>query len=171
MVITNCSNNYGPWQFPEKLIPVVILKAAAGEAIPLYGDGLNVRDWLYVDDHVDALLLAATRGRIGASYCIGGSGERNNRQVVESICALMDRFRPEMKPHGRLITLVGDRPGHDRRYAIDPTVIRNELGWQPSHTFEQGLESTLRWFLDNLGWCQAVLQGNHQKKYKQQTIT
>ena len=160
VVLTNCSNNYGPWQYPEKLIPVVILKAAAGKPIPLYGDGLNVRDWLYVDDHVEALLLAATRGRIGASYCVGGSGERNNRQVVEAICSLMDQLHPQGAPHARLINLVGDRPGHDRRYAIDPTLIRSELGWQPRHTFEQGLESTVRWFLDNLDWCQAVQQGN-----------
>ena len=160
VVVTNCSNNYGPWQYPEKLIPVVILKAAAGEQIPLYGDGLNVRDWLYVDDHVEALLLAATRGRLGANYCVGGSGERNNRQVVEAICSLMDRLRPQGAPHARLINLVSDRPGHDRRYAIDSTLIRSELGWQPCHTFEQGLESTVEWFLDNLGWCQSVQQCN-----------
>ena len=160
VVLTNCSNNYGPWQYPEKLIPVVILKAAAGEPIPLYGDGLNVRDWLYVDDHVDALLLAATRGRLGASYCVGGNGERNNCQVVEAICSLMDQLHPQGAPHARLITMVSDRPGHDRRYAIDPTLIRSELGWKPRHTFEQGLESTVRWFLDNLDWCQAVQQGN-----------
>ena len=160
VVLTNCSNNYGPWQYPEKLIPVVILKAAAGEPIPLYGDGLNVRDWLYVDDHVEALLLAATRGRLGASYCVGGSGERNNRQVVEAICTLMDQLRPQGAPHARLITLVSDRPGHDRRYSIDPTLIQDELRWQPRRTFEQGLESTVRWFLDNLDWCQVVQQSN-----------
>ena len=145
---------------PGETDPVVILKAAAEKPIPLYGDGLNVRDWLYVDDHVEALLLAATRGRIGASYCVGGSGERNNRQVVEAICSLMDQLHPQGAPHARLINLVSDRPGHDRRYAIDPTLIRSELGWQPRHTFEQGLESTVRWFLDNLDWCQAVQQGN-----------
>ena len=160
VVITNCSNNYGPWQYPEKLIPVVILKAAAGEPIPLYGDGLNVRDWLYVDDHVEALLLAATRGQHGASYCVGGSGERNNRQVVEAICTLMDQLRPKGAPHARLITLVSDRPGHDRRYSINPTLIQSELGWQPRHTFEQGLEFTVRWFLENTDWCQVVQKGN-----------
>ena len=160
VVLTNCSNNFGPWQFPEKLIPVVILNAAAGKPIPLYGDGLNVRDWLYVDDHVEALLLAATRGRIGASYCIGGSGERNNRQVVEEICALMDRLRPQRKSHRQLITFVSDRPGHDRRYAIDSSLIRNELGWHPNKTFQQGLESTVEWFLDNLEWCQAIQGAN-----------
>ena len=138
---------------------MVILKAAAREPIPLYGDGLNVRDCLYADDHVDALLLAATRGRLGASYCVGGNGERNNRQVVEAICSLMDQLHPQGAPHARLITMVTDRPGHDRRYAIDPTLIRSELGWNPRHTFEQGLESTVRWFLNNLDWCQAAQQG------------
>ncbi|MEB3235845.1 MAG: dTDP-glucose 4,6-dehydratase, partial [Cyanobacteriota bacterium] len=133
VVLTNCSNNYGPWQFPEKLIPVVILKAVAGEPIPLYGDGANVRDWLYVEDHVDALLLAATQGELGQSYCVGGHGERNNRQVVEAICALLDQRLPQGAPHNRLITTVADRPGHDRRYAIDPTRISSELGWTPRH--------------------------------------
>ena len=121
---------------------------------------MNVRDWLYVDDHVEALLAAATHGRLGASYCVGGSGERNNRQVVEAICTLMDELRPQGAPHARLITMVNDRPGHDRRYAIDPTLITSELGWQPRHSFEQGLESTVRWFLDNLNWCQTVQKGN-----------
>ena len=164
VVLTNCSNNYGPWQYPEKLIPVVILKAAAGEPIPLYGDGLNVRDWLYVDDHVEALLLAATRGRLGGSYCVGGgsTSELNNRQVVEAICTLMDQLRPHGAPHARLITLVSDRPGHDRRYAIDSTLIRSELGWKPRHSFAQGLEATVRWSLDHLDWCKRVLHRNSQ---------
>lgn len=158
VMLTNCSNNYGPWQFPEKLIPVVILKAVAGEPIPLYGDGQNVRDWLYVDDHVDALLLAATRGRIGENYCIGGAGadglagERTNNQVVEVICALMDQLRPTGMPHSRLITQVIDRPGHDRRYAIDSRKIQLELDWKPRHSFEEGLEATVQWFLENLLW-------------------
>ncbi|MEB3335056.1 MAG: dTDP-glucose 4,6-dehydratase [Cyanobacteriota bacterium] len=156
VVLTNCSNNFGPWQFPEKLIPVVILKALAGEPIPLYGDGLNVRDWLYVDDHVDALLLAATRGECGRSYCVGGHGERNNRQVVEGICALMDGLHPQGAPHARLITAVTDRPGHDRRYAIDPGRIEAELGWQPRHSFEAGLAETVAWYLAHQGWCAAV---------------
>ncbi|MEO1002011.1 MAG: dTDP-glucose 4,6-dehydratase [Cyanobacteria bacterium J06638_7] len=156
VVLTNCSNNYGPWQFPEKLIPVVILKAAAGEPIPLYGDGANVRDWLYVEDHVDALLLAATRGELGRSYCVGGHGERTNKQVVEAICALLDQLIPAGAPHARLITPVTDRPGHDRRYAIDPARISGELGWRPCHTFEAGLEATVRWYLDQQGWCRAV---------------
>ena len=158
VVLTNCSNNYGPWQFPEKLIPVVILKAVAGEPIPLYGDGANVRDWLYVEDHVDALLLAATQGALGRSYCVGGHGERSNRQVVEAICALLDQRLPQGAPHARLITRVSDRPGHDRRYAIDPGRITTELGWQPRHNFEQGLAATVDWYLAQLPWCQAVRQ-------------
>jgi dTDP-glucose 4,6-dehydratase len=162
VVLTNCSNNYGPWQFPEKLIPVVILKAAAGEPIPLYGDGGNVRDWLYVEDHVEALLLAATQGQVGRSYCVGGAGdhgspsERTNKQVVEAICALMDQLQPSGAPHARLITPVADRPGHDRRYAIDASRISSELGWRPAHSFEAGLEATVRWMLANLPWCEQV---------------
>ena len=156
VVLTNCSNNFGPWQFPEKLIPVVILKAVAGEPIPLYGDGANVRDWLFVEDHVDALLLAATQGRVGESYCVGGHGERTNKQVVEAICAVLDQLRPEGAPHAQLITPVADRPGHDRRYAIDPFKIGNELGWQPRHDFQDGLESTVCWYLAHLDWCQDV---------------
>ncbi len=156
VVLTNCSNNYGPWQFPEKLIPVVILKAAAGEPIPLYGDGANVRDWLYVEDHVEAMLLAATSGELGRSYCVGGHGERTNKQVVEAICALMDQLRPAGAPHAALITRVTDRPGHDRRYAIDPERISGELGWQPRHDFSQGLERTVRWYLEQQDWCDSV---------------
>ena len=158
VVLTNCSNNFGPWQFPEKLIPVVILKAVAGEPIPLYGDGANVRDWLFVEDHVDALLLAATQGRLGRSYCVGGHGERTNKQVVEAICAVLDQLSPQGAPHSQLITPVADRPGHDRRYAIDPLKISNELGWQPRHDFQKGLESTVRWYLAHLDWCRDVRQ-------------
>lgn len=156
VVLTNCSNNYGPWQFPEKLIPVVILKAVAGEPIPLYGDGQNIRDWLYVEDHVDALLLAATQGRVGESYCVGGHGERTNKQVVEAICFELDRLLPAGSAHSKLITPVTDRPGHDRRYAIDPSRISNELGWHPRHSFEDGLASTVRWYLQECGWCDRV---------------
>ena len=156
VVLTNCSNNFGPWQFPEKLIPVVILKALAGEPIPLYGDGANVRDWLFVEDHVDALLLAAAEGVPGESYCVGGHGERTNKQVVEAICALLDQLRPDGAPHSRLITPVADRPGHDRRYAIDPTRISRELGWQSRHGFAEGLEATVRWYVDHLAWCHEV---------------
>ncbi len=164
VVLTNCSNNYGPWQFPEKLIPVVILKALAGEPIPLYGDGANVRDWLYVEDHVEALLLAARHGRLGESYCVGGSSpngissELTNKQVVEAICAELDQLFPQAKPHSSLITPVADRPGHDRRYAIDPGKISTELGWQPRHSFEQGLADTVRWYVDHQDWCMQVLK-------------
>jgi dTDP-glucose 4,6-dehydratase len=156
VVLTNCSNNYGPWQFPEKLIPVVILKAAAGEPIPLYGDGQNVRDWLYVEDHVDALLLAACLGELGRSYCVGGHGERTNKEVVETICAALDQLLPAGAPHSQLITRVSDRPGHDRRYAIDPSRISNELGWQPRHSFEEGLSATVAWYLKHQDWCSRV---------------
>ncbi len=156
VVLTNCSNNYGPWQFPEKLIPVVILKALAGEPIPLYGDGVNVRDWLFVEDHVDALLLVASQGQVGRSYCVGGHGECSNREIVETICALLDELRPQGAPHARLITMVNDRPGHDRRYAIDPARISRELGWQPRNAFRAGLYTTVRWYLEHLDWCEAV---------------
>ncbi len=162
VVLTNCSNNYGPWQFPEKLIPVVILKALAGEPIPLYGDGGNVRDWLYVEDHVEALLLAATRGRLGESYCVGGAGdhgnpsERTNRDVVETICRTLDRLRPQSQSYAALITRVRDRPGHDRRYAIDASKITHELGWKPRHSFEQGIAATVEWYLNHLDWCKSV---------------
>ncbi len=156
VVLTNCSNNYGPWQFPEKLIPVVILKAASGQPIPLYGDGANVRDWLYVDDHVEALLLAACQGAVGESYCVGGHAERSNTQVVEAICGLMDELQPAGLPHSRLITPVTDRPGHDRRYAIDAGRIQRELGWRPRHPFEAGLAATVAWSLAHLDWLRRI---------------
>ena len=149
VVLTNCSNNYGPWQFPEKLIPVVTLKAAAGERIPLYGDGLNVRDWLYVEDHVDALLLAACKGASGRSYCVGGYGERTNREVVECICSHLDQLLPARKPHKQLIQMVTDRPGHDKRYAIDPSKIESELGWKPRHDFHKAIAKTVQWYIAN----------------------
>ena len=161
VVLTNCSNNYGPWQFPEKLIPVVTLKAAAGEAIPLYGDGLNVRDWLYVEDHVDALLLAACKGEEGRSYCVGGHGEATNKQIVTAICTQLDQDRPQRAPHAALITPVTDRPGHDRRYAIDPSRISSELGWYPRHNVEEGLAATVRWYLEHQDWCQQVRDRAH----------
>jgi len=158
LVLTNCSNNYGPRQFPEKLIPVVILKAVAGEPIPLYGDGANLRDWLYVDDHVDALLLAATQGQLGRGYCVGGHAERSREQVVEAICSLLDQRRPAGAPHARLITPLKDRPGHDRRHAIDPTRISTELDWLPRHNLEEGLAAIVDWYLANLEWCDQVQQ-------------
>ncbi len=159
VVLTNCSNNYGPWQFPEKLIPVVILKAAARESIPLYGDGLNIRNWLYVEDHVEALLLAACRGQSGHSYCFGGHGERTNREVVEAICTQLDQKQPMRSSHTNLITSVRDRLEHDRRYYIDPTKITNKLGWKPRHCLKEGMEITVDWYLDHQDWCKA-LQNN-----------
>jgi dTDP-glucose 4,6-dehydratase len=157
-VITNCSNNYGPFQFPEKLIPVVIQSILAGKAIPVYGDGLNVRDWLYVRDHAQALWLALTRGRDGETYNIGGRNEWTNLRIVERICDLVDELRPRKQGSSRrLITFVKDRPGHDRRYAIDASKIERELGWTPAHSFEEGLRETVRWYLDNQEWVRAVL--------------
>ena len=156
VVLTNCSNNYGPWQFPEKLIPVVTLKAAVGDKIPLYGDGLNVRDWLYVEDHVDALLLAACKGQVGRSYCIGGHGERSNKEVVMAICENLNQYCPKDYSHLNLITRVSDRPGHDRRYAINPNRIETELGWFPQHNFLDGLAATVSWYLANQDWCSKV---------------
>jgi dTDP-glucose 4,6-dehydratase len=160
VVLTNCSNNYGPYHFPEKLIPVVILNALAGRPIPVYGTGENVRDWLYVEDHADALLTVLARGATGRSYNIGGENEARNIDLVRTICALLDEMEPTGAPHDRLITFVIDRPGHDLRYAIDPARIRVELGWRPSVTLEQGLRRTVRWYLDNRDWWQP-LQARH----------
>jgi len=155
-VITNCSNNYGPYHFPEKLIPVVILNALAGQPIPVYGAGENVRDWLYVEDHADALLTVLDRGAVGRSYNIGGENEARNIDLVRMICAILDRMHPSGAPHADLITFVTDRPGHDLRYAIDPKRIRTELGWRPSVTLEQGLEQTVAWYLENETWWRAL---------------
>ena len=157
VVLTNCSNNYGPYHFPEKLVPVVILRALAGQPIPVYGDGGNVRDWLYVEDHADALLLCLEKGENGRSYNIGGENEARNIDLVRTICAHLDDLRPDNAPHDRLITFVTDRPGHDRRYAIDPTRIRTELGWRPSVTVEEGLRRTVEWYLANEDWWQPLL--------------
>jgi len=156
VVMTNCSNNYGPYHFPEKLIPVVILKALAGEPIPVYGKGENVRDWLYVEDHADALLTVLTRGELGRSYNIGGENEARNIDIVRTICAILDDRRPKARPHADQITFVTDRPGHDLRYAIDPARIRTELGWRPSVTLEQGLEKTVDWYLENEAWWRPL---------------
>ena len=158
VLLTNCSNNYGPYHFPEKLIPVVILNALAGREIPVYGAGENVRDWLYVEDHADALLCVLERGRVGRSYNIGGENEAKNIDLVRMICAILDRERPVDRPYSSLISFVTDRPGHDLRYAIDPTRIRQELGWRPSVTLEQGLERTVRWYLDNEAWWRPLLE-------------
>lgn len=158
VVLSNCSNNYGPYHFPEKLIPVVILNALAGKPLPIYGDGSNVRDWLYVEDHADALLLVVSQGQVGRSYNIGGENERTNLQLVETICAILDRLRPrETGAYADLITFVTDRPGHDARYAIDPSRIRTELGWRPSVSVEEGLERTVRWYLENEDWWRPLL--------------
>jgi len=158
VLVTNCSNNYGPYHFPEKLIPVVILNALAGKPIPVYGEGVNVRDWLYVEDHAQALLTVLDRGQTGRSYCIGGDSEARNIDLVRMICGLLDAFSPAGAPHDRLITFVSDRPGHDLRYAIDASRIRNELGWRPSVTLEEGLGRTVRWYLDNEQWWRKLLR-------------
>ncbi len=156
VLLTNCSNNYGPYHFPEKLIPVVILNALAGKEIPVYGQGLNVRDWLYVEDHADALLTVLNKGAVGRSYSIGGENEVRNIDLVRIICAILDRKRPQNRPYAEQITFVADRPGHDLRYAINPARMRGELGWQPSVTLEEGLERTVAWYLDNEDWWRAL---------------
>jgi dTDP-glucose 4,6-dehydratase len=162
VILTNCSNNYGPYHFPEKLIPVVILNALAGKDLPIYGDGSNVRDWLYVEDHADALLLVVQKGQLGRSYNIGGENERSNLELVKTLCEILDRLQPraDRKSYAEQITFVTDRPGHDARYAIDPTRLREELGWRPSVTVEEGLEKTVRWYLDNEAWWRP-LQARH----------
>ncbi|MCD1633132.1 dTDP-glucose 4,6-dehydratase [Martelella mediterranea] len=157
VLVTNCSNNYGPYHFPEKLIPVVILNALAGKAIPVYGKGENIRDWLYVEDHADALLTVITKGKVGRSYNVGGENERTNLELVRTICAILDEKRPrENGSYADLITFVTDRPGHDLRYAIDPARIGAELGWRPSVSVEEGLAKTVQWYLDNEAWWQAL---------------
>lgn len=158
VVLSNCSNNYGPFHFPEKLIPVVILNALHGRPIPVYGAGENVRDWLFVEDHADALLTVLTKGELGRSYNIGGENEARNIDIVRTICALLDERRPDAAPHDKLIEFVTDRPGHDMRYAIDPTRIREELGWRPSVTLEQGLAKTVDWYLDNEDWWAPLVK-------------
>jgi dTDP-glucose 4,6-dehydratase len=164
VVLSNCSNNYGPFHFPEKLIPLVTLNAFEGKPIPVYGDGSNVRDWLYVDDHARALRLIADRGRPGESYNVGGNSERSNIEVVRTICGLMDELAPnaEIGAREKLITYVVDRPGHDQRYAIDATKIRDELGWTPSETFESGLRKTVEWYLANGPWWTRIRDGNYR---------
>ena len=164
IIISNCSNNFGPYQFPEKLIPLSILKAIKGEKIPLYGDGLNIRDWLYVEDHVEALLLISQKGKIGKNYCIGGFGERTNKEVQYQICDILDEFASKNYPHASLITNVKDRPGHDRRYAIDSTRIIRELGWHPKTNFEDGLKKTVLWYLKNPEWCNYILKNSEYSR-------
>ena len=161
VLLTNCSNNYGPYHFPEKLIPLVIIKALAGEPLPVYGAGDNVRDWLFVDDHVRALQRVFERGSPGETYVIGGRSERSNLQVVKTICATLDRLRPGNLPYERQIAFVADRPGHDQRYAIDFTKLERELGWSPQVDFESGIEATVLWYLDNEAWWRPILDGSY----------
>jgi dTDP-glucose 4,6-dehydratase len=166
VVTTNCSNNYGPYQFPEKLIPLMILNALEGRPLPIYGQGDNVRDWLYVGDHARALRLVLERGRVGETYNIGGHNEKTNLEVVHGLCAILDELVPgsPRRPHESLISFVQDRPGHDRRYAIDASKIQRELGWTPSQTFASGLRHTVQWYLDNRHWCARVLDGSYRRE-------
>jgi len=173
-LLTNCSNNYGPYQFPEKLLPLMILNAVEGKALPIYGDGGNVRDWLYVEDHCAGILLALQRGRVGEKYNIGGGNERSNLEMVDTLCAKLEQLRPaasnpalaaaRVTSYGELKTFVEDRPGHDRRYAINAEKIRQELGWRPAHDLDAGLAATVRWYLENREWCESVQSGSYQRE-------
>ncbi|WP_454831913.1 dTDP-glucose 4,6-dehydratase [Pseudoxanthomonas wuyuanensis] len=164
VLTTNCSNNYGPYHFPEKLIPLIIARALAGEPLPVYGDGKNVRDWLFVGDHCTAIRTVLEKGRVGETYNVGGDAERRNIDVVETICKLLDERRPREDglPRASQITYVADRPGHDRRYAIDASKLQNELGWKPQHSFEQGIAETVDWYLANQAWVKRVLDGSYR---------
>ena len=164
-VIVNCSNNYGPRQFPEKLIPLMIINAVNGKPLPVYGDGQNIRDWLYVSDHCVALRAVLQAGGVGQSYNVGGNSEKTNLEIVRCICAVLDELHPDssVMPHARLVTFVEDRPGHDRRYAIDATKIRTELGWEPAWSFEQGIRKTVRWYLDHQDWVTEAVAGEYRK--------
>jgi dTDP-glucose 4,6-dehydratase len=164
VVTTNCSNNYGPYQFPEKLVPLIIARALAGEPLPVYGDGRNVRDWLYVADHCSAIRAVLDGGRIGETYNVGGDAEMQNIDVVHAICALLDARRPRAdgQPRASQVTYVADRPGHDRRYAIDASKLKNELGWQPAHSFQQGIADTVDWYLEHQDWVGRVLDGSYR---------
>jgi dTDP-glucose 4,6-dehydratase len=169
---TNCSNNYGPFQFPEKLIPLMILNALEGKPLPIYGDGGNVRDWLYVEDHCAGIAQVLAKGRVGEKYNVGGGNERSNLELVDALCALLDELRPAAsnpalagkRSYAELKTFVKDRPGHDRRYAIDAAKIRREIGWSPRHDLESGLASTVRWYLDNADWCEAIQRERYQRQ-------
>jgi dTDP-glucose 4,6-dehydratase len=165
LLTTNCSNNYGPLQFPEKLIPLMILNACEGKPLPVYGDGKNVRDWLYVEDHCRAIRAVLTRGSVGETYNIGGRSEKKNLEIVKTICRLLDELRPDdpSVPHDQLITFVKDRPGHDRRYAMDTRKIERELGWHPQETFDTGLQKTVRWYLDHEDWVRGVTSGSYRE--------
>jgi len=167
VVTTNCSNNYGPYHFPEKLIPLIILNAVNGKPLPIYGKGDNIRDWLYVDDHARALRLVLEKGQLGETYNIGGWNEKTNLEVVHAVCAILDELHPQGAPHASLITYVQDRPGHDRRYAIDASKIARELGWKPLETFETGLRKTVEWYLGNTAWVNGVVSGEYQNWIQQ----
>jgi dTDP-glucose 4,6-dehydratase len=164
VLTTNCSNNYGPYQFPEKLIPLFIQKALAGEALPIYGDGSNVRDWLYVEDHCRAIWRVLEAGRLGEVYNVGGNNEMSNLEVIDMLCVLLDELVPDSsyRPHKQLKKFVKDRPGHDQRYAIDATKLKQELGWTPDETFATGLRKTVSWYLNNETWCQRVMDGSYR---------
>lgn len=163
-LITNCSNNYGPYQFPEKLIPVVILNALKGKSIPVYGKGENIRDWLFVDDHIAAMLKVLEKGNPGETYLVGGKSEKNNLQLINKICEIMDEIvdNPVVESFSSLITFVKDRPGHDMRYAIDPSKIEKEIGWKPQVSFEEGMKNTVQWYIDNQVWCDSILSGEYR---------
>ena len=161
---TNCSNNYGPYQFPEKLIPLMILNACEGKSLPIYGDGSNIRDWLHVEDHCSGILSVLQKGRVGQTYCIGGASEKTNMDVIDTLCKILDRKFPERAPHNQLKTFVKDRPGHDHRYAIDFSKINNELGWNPSFSFEEGMEQTVEWYINHQEWCENVTSGKYQRE-------
>ena len=161
---TNCSNNYGPYQFPEKLIPLMILNACEGKSLPIYGDGSNIRDWLHVEDHCTGILSVLHRGRVGNNYCIGGASEKTNLEVIDTLCKILDCKFPERAPHNQLKSFVKDRPGHDHRYAIDFTKINNELGWNPSFSFEEGMEQTVEWYINHQEWCDNVSSGKYQRE-------
>ncbi len=171
--ITNCSNNYGPRQFPEKLIPLMILNAASGRKLPVYGDGMQVRDWLYVEDHCKAIHRVILEGRVGETYCVGGDNQPPNIEVVKTICRIMDELQPAspFKPHEQLINYVTDRPGHDRRYDINTEKISAELGWEPGLSFEQGMLKTVQWYLDNPQWVQAIMQQSDYNTWVQRNYT
>jgi len=163
-LVTNCSNNYGPYHFPEKLIPLVILNALEGKPLPVYGKGNQIRDWLYVEDHARALVVVATQGKVGETYNIGGHNEKQNLEVVKTICAILDEVKHKAEKYEQQIIYVTDRPGHDMRYAIDASKIKKELGWAPLETFESGIKKTVQWYLDNQAWCQHVQDGSYQRE-------
>lgn len=168
VITSNCSNNYGPYQFPEKLIPLMTINALQGKPLPVYGTGTNIRDWLHVEDHCTALDAILFRGKIGETYNIGTRNEKTNLDIVNTICSIMDEIRPDNRPHGDLIKFVADRPGHDFRYAIDPTKIENELGWKPVHNFKDGIKNTIEWYLTNQSWWEDILSGEYQNYYIKQ---